>query len=932
MMRSITLSFSLMCGVLASGQITIGQAEMPHAGDELFRTKAGLNPFINFAATGPGHVWNFGNLTAAQQEGREYNSVNSTNFVYSIAYADLFFNPNRANHATAGVDIPFNEMLPIEDPYSFYYRSSSVYKKVGFGAEIQGIPLPVIFENHDVIYPLPLNYGQSNSSYSNYTIDVPTLAYYGYQQVRHLEVDGWGSITTPAGTFDVLRVNTRVEAHDSIMVDQLGTGFGIDRPTVHEYKWLAQGLRVPVLQINTTEIFGTEIVTEIYFYDEERTLQIAPPIAANLCPGAQVSVAYDATGVYNSGGFLQQANVFRAQLSDANGSFANPVNIGQVTSTASGTITATIPANTPIGAGYRLRVVSTNPAFVGEDNGFDISIGTAPVAQITAAGDLEFCSGGSLVLNATAFAGAGYQWMLNDVAIEDATGVELEATASGNYTVSLTSACGNSTSNAITVTVNESPIHMLEQIGFNSCDGSPVDLVATNESGSMDNEYQWFLNGELIEGAITNGLMASISGDYHLVITAGNGCSYTTDAASVSIEEATVPLTSASGETSFCEGGMVTLTADAIEGSSIQWHLNGSPIDGANGSELMVMESGEYTATSATTGGCVSEASMAIEVTVTAVPEAASITAADLTTFCEGGSVMLIADPIEGMTYTWMNDGAEVQSGENATLMANAAGNYTVVLEANGCASEASNSIEVIVNAAPELPQITASGATSFCEGGEVILSVAVAEGEEIQWTQSIGILPGETGTTLNVTESGIYGVIITNEAGCVTTSGSNPMTVEVTAYPAIPTINVVNEMLVTDATGDLQWYLNGELIEGATGTSLEFLENGIYTVTSTVNGCSSISEEYPMLNVGIGVKESASFSIYPNPSNGQFWIEMDRTGSEFSIIDATGRIIQNGRINATITRIDLQDQQAGLYFLQIGGGSEKQVARIVLN
>ena len=921
-----------MTGVLAEGQITIGQAEMPHAGDELFRTKAGLNPFINFAATGAGHVWDFDNLTAAQQESKDYVSVGSTNFVYGIAYADIFFNPNRANHATAGVDIPFNEMLPIEDPYSFYHRSATEYKKVGFGAEIEGIPVPVIFEHHDLIYPLPLNYGQWHSSYSNYTIDVPTLAYYGYQQVRHLEVDGWGSITTPAGTFDVLRVKTRVEAHDSIMVDQLGTGFGIDRPTMREYKWLAQGIRVPVLQINTMEVFGTEIVTEIYFYDEERTLEIAPPIAANLCPGSQISVNYTATGVFNPAGFLWQGNIFRAQLSDANGSFANPVNIGQVNSIASGTINATIPANTAPGTGYRIRVVSTNPAFVGDDNGFDISIGAPPVAEVIAMGDLEFCAGGSVSLHSSEMPGVTHQWMLNNEPIADANSATYVADASGEYSVMITSGCGDSTSDPVVVVVNEAPVHTLDQIGFNSCDGSPVDLVATNESGSIENEYQWYLNSEVIEGAVTNELMASVSGEYHLVITADNGCSHTTGIASVSIEEATVPLISASGETSFCEGGMVTLTADAIEGSSIQWHLNGSPIDGATGSELMVMESGEYSATATTAGGCISDASMSIDVTVTTVPEAAAISAADLTTFCEGGSVMLIADPIEGITYTWLNDGVEVQSGDNATYMANMAGNYTVILSSNGCDSEASNSIEVIVNEAPIVPQIMADGAISFCEGGEVVLSVEVAEGEEIQWTQSIGILPGENGTTLSVTESGVYGVIITNGAGCVGTSGTNSVTVEVNEFPEVPTIDVSNEMLVTNAAGDIQWYLNGEPIEGATAASMEIVENGNYTVTSTVNGCTSTSEAYPMFNVGIGTKGTTSIRVYPNPSNGSFVIEMDQVGSQYSITDATGRSIANGKINDTITKIDLQDQQAGMYFLELSFGAEKQVKRIILN
>jgi alanyl-tRNA synthetase len=52
------------------------------------------------AATGPDHTWTFTNLTAAEQQTKAYQSVSSTNFVYALAYADIFFNPNRANHAT----------------------------------------------------------------------------------------------------------------------------------------------------------------------------------------------------------------------------------------------------------------------------------------------------------------------------------------------------------------------------------------------------------------------------------------------------------------------------------------------------------------------------------------------------------------------------------------------------------------------------------------------------------------------------------------------------------------------------------------------------------------------------------------------------------------------------------------------------------------
>jgi hypothetical protein len=67
-------------------------------------------------------------------------------------------------------------------------------------------------------------------------------------------------------------------------------------------------------------------------------------------------------------------NVVTAELSDATGSFASPVVLGTLSATSSGTITGTIPASTPTGSGYRIRVTSTNYALTASDNGSDIQI------------------------------------------------------------------------------------------------------------------------------------------------------------------------------------------------------------------------------------------------------------------------------------------------------------------------------------------------------------------------------------------------------------------------------------------------------------------------------------------------------------------------------------------------------------------------------
>ncbi len=87
-----------------------------------------------------------------------------------------------------------------------------------------------------------------------------------------------------------------------------------------------------------------------------------------LCAYTNIKVTYNITGTFIAG------NIFSAELSDSSGSFASPVVMGALSSTAADTISATIPSSTPTGAGYRIRVTSSSPSVAGSDNGSDISI------------------------------------------------------------------------------------------------------------------------------------------------------------------------------------------------------------------------------------------------------------------------------------------------------------------------------------------------------------------------------------------------------------------------------------------------------------------------------------------------------------------------------------------------------------------------------
>ncbi len=198
-------------------------------------------------------------------------------------------------------------------------------------------------------------------------------------------------------------------------------------------------------------------------------------------PGAAVSVPYTVTGIFNSG------NVFTAQLSDASGSFASAVNIGTLTATGNGTISATIPSNTPQGNGYRIRVVASNPSITGTANTVDLAVNGIPNIVLTPSElvglDYQFgfgpsdeqeilVSGEYLLTDVTITAPASYEVSLNNLIFSQslniaAPGGELGLTtiyvrlksglASNNYTEQLTASATGATTRTLQLVGEVSP-------------------------------------------------------------------------------------------------------------------------------------------------------------------------------------------------------------------------------------------------------------------------------------------------------------------------------------------------------------------------------------------------------------------------------------------------------------------------------------------
>lgn len=674
-MKKQLLLLAILYSQISFSQITITSSDMPVAGDTARRTVVATTVGLNYQATGANQTWNFTNLRYQSQQVDTFLSVSSTNFLYALFFSNLPFNQNRANVATSGTAFPSNPLITITDPYNFYYRSSSSYQQVGLGATFQGIPLPVAYTQKDKIYEFPLNFGDVDTSVSAWNISLPSLIYYGSNQTRINQVDGWGTLNTPYGSYQALRVKTTLIASDTIALDSINFGLSIDRPLTREYKWLVNGEIVPVLQVTTTEIFGIEIISSILFRDV--VPNVTPAVLPTaICAGSTFQLPYTEQGTFNAAALFTAGNKFTAQLSDASGSFSNPVNIGDTTYNKSGDFSVLIPANTPAGNGYRIRIISTNPAVIGPDNGIDIRIdnGLPAASSVTPNGPLTFCYPGTVTLSGTSVSDATYQWTLNGNTINGASSSDFVASTAGTYILNTSNSCGSTASNSTVVVIDSLPLAAaISATGsLNFCYGDSVQL---NGSSSNAAQYQWVLNGVDITGATSLSIYAQLAGDY--VLNAINNCGVTSSNI-ISVNVDSLPLASvisAAGNLSFCDGNSIVLNGSAFSNVQYQWTLNGSPVNGATLPALTVNQTGLYVMN--TINACGTTASNTLQATANPLPPTPLITSSNDTLFTSGG-----------YSYIWYLNGNILQGAVDSFYVAGASGVYTVsIMNLDSCSS-----------------------------------------------------------------------------------------------------------------------------------------------------------------------------------------------------------------------------------------------------
>ncbi|MCF8465743.1 MAG: HYR domain-containing protein [Flavobacteriales bacterium] len=517
-----------------------------------------------------------------------------------------------------------------------------------------------------------------------------------------------------------------------------------------------------------------------------------------------------------------------------------------------------------------------------------VTINAIPVPAITPSGTSAICEGSNLVLNA----GSGYSvysWS------NSTNGQTTTVTQAGTYNVTVTTAEGCSgTAPSIQVIVNQPPV---VDLGNDTiiCTASSVTLNAGNQGST----YVWSTQ------EISQSITVNSTGAYTVSVTDQNGC-VGTDNIVVTVSNLLDPVIVADGPLQFCAGGSVGLNGGSGY-DSYQWSTSEAT------QSISVNTPGVITLQVWDEFGCMGTDE--VIVSTLQLPNAI-ISPSGTIALCAGDTATLSANG--GLaSYVWNPNGET-----DPVIEVWEAGIYAVTVEdpINGCLNT-SASVEVVVNTTVP-PIIVASGATEFCAGGSVTLSVEPGPYNSYLWCS------GSTTPSITVTQTGDYCVTVLDANNCLdSTLVGTPLHVEV--WNPQPIIEQQANLItvVNGPFAQFQWYFNGLPLPGQTASTITPEISGNYSVIGwDENGCFGTSGNIEFTFTGVMDSNLGyNIDIYPNPTRNRFTLEIDfgkQVAGTILLSDLTGRNILNPEEITGVSNVkrnfNLENLGAGIYYLRL--------------
>ncbi|HXB41183.1 MAG TPA: gliding motility-associated C-terminal domain-containing protein [Bacteroidia bacterium] len=536
--------------------------------------------------------------------------------------------------------------------------------------------------------------------------------------------------------------------------------------------------------------------------------------------------------------------------------------------------------------------IGTDPSFAVDDITITVPTGALPVVSITPSPNDTICRNATLTLNGSATNGpiTAWAWSVNPSAgvvfnpNASAQNPTVTFTTPGNYTFTLqaTNGSGSATgTQTIVVLPMVTPSAVVTGPVSTVCAGTNICFTVTPTNGGSAPTYQWQVNG--VNTVTTAGFCSSTLNNNDVVscIVTSNAQCLTTNTTvatfTVQIAPVVVPsVTIAASTTVACAGTAINFTATPTNGGTTpvyQWQVNGSNVgsNSPNYSSTTLNNGDAVTVVLTSNNACANPVSatsntITVAITPTVVPTA-TITANPGNPICAGTTVNFTATPTNGGTtpiYQWqvngVNTGINSANFSSSTLVNNDVVSVIVTSNASCVSPSTVTATYTIHVSVPVTPSVIINpNPASSCLGGSITFTATPTNGGGVpayQW-QVNGVNAGTNSNTFTlspVAAGQSVSVVLTSNAGCVTSTTANSSTVTITITPP-PAINLIkgtatvcpnapDTIVVTAPAGStFTWTPSAGL--NVTNNDTVVAVNAVsgihtYYVTATLNGCSS--------------------------------------------------------------------------------------------
>ncbi|GAB2964090.1 hypothetical protein GCM10027048_36770 [Hymenobacter coalescens] len=523
------------------------------------------------------------------------------------------------------------------------------------------------------------------------------------------------------------------------------------------------------------------------------------------------------------------------------------------------------------------------------------------------------------------------------------------------YNWQISTECASATRTPIQVNVTPLPTASLPAATASSCGTSPFTLGGTVGGSATGGTYTssgtgtFSPNATTLNATYTPSAADVAAGTVTLTLTSTNPAACSAAAAQVvlSLTAPAVADFSYPSTTTYCAGSTSTVTPTLGTGATAGTFssTSGLVIDPATGViNLAGSTAGTYTVTNtlAATGAC---GAVTATSTVTITPAASAAFSYGAGTYCVSGTnPTATVTGTAGGTFS-STTGLSLNATTGAiNLAASTPGTYTVTYTV-GTACSATATATVTITTAPVA---TFSYATAnYCAGATGTVAPAFgtgASGGTFSSTAGLSINASTGVINLAASTAGTYTVTNTIAAGGGCAAATATTTVTITAAPAQPVVTVQYTtpgvaVLTSSATTGNQWYLNGQLISGATGqtyTANGTAQPGAYTVVVTgTGGCASPASATLTVTSAVKPLAGSALELFPNPTpDGKLTLQLRgyHQAVELTVLNALGQVVQRHHLPAgqAQQQLDLSTLPSGVYVLRAATKGGLDTRRIV--